>query len=62
MTDAQLDEMDAALGHPTRDPHGDPIPSREGKMPAVEITSLTSWQDEGPARIVHIEGGIVTLR
>jgi DtxR family transcriptional regulator, Mn-dependent transcriptional regulator len=55
MTDAQLDEMDAALGYPTRDPHGDPIPSREGKMPAVEITPLTSWQEEGPARIVHIE-------
>jgi DtxR family Mn-dependent transcriptional regulator len=55
MTDAQLNELDAALGHPTRDPHGDPIPSRAGKMPAVEITSLTAWQDEGPARIVHIE-------
>ena len=55
MTDAQLNEMDAALGHPTRDPHGDPIPSREGKMPVVEVTSLTAWQDEGPGRIVHIE-------
>lgn len=54
-TDAQLDELDAALGHPTRDPHGDPIPSREGKMPPVEITPITGWQDEGPARIAHIE-------
>ena len=54
-TDAQLDELDAALGHPTRDPHGDPIPSRDGRMPAVEITPLTAWQAEGPARIVHIE-------
>ena len=55
MTDDQLDEMDAALGHPTRDPHGDPIPSREGKMPSVEVTPVTAWQAEGPARIVHIE-------
>ena len=55
MTDAQLDELDAALGHPTRDPHGDPIPSRAGKMPAGEITSVTAWHDEGPARIVQIE-------
>lgn len=55
MTEAQLNEMDAALGHPTRDPHGDPIPSREGKMPSVEVTSLTALQEEGPARIVHIE-------
>ncbi|MGE5374779.1 MAG: FeoA domain-containing protein [Bacteroidota bacterium] len=55
MTDAQLDQMDAALGHPRRDPHGDPIPSREGKMPSVQVTSLNAWQEEGPARIAHIE-------
>lgn len=54
-TDAQLDDLDAALGHPTRDPHGDPIPSRDGKIPSVEITPVTAWQSEGPARIVHIE-------
>ena len=54
-TEAQLNELDAALGHPTLDPHGDPIPSREGKMPAVESQPLTAWQAEGPARIVHIE-------
>ncbi|HET9912530.1 MAG TPA: metal-dependent transcriptional regulator [Anaerolineales bacterium] len=54
-TDAQLDELSAALGHPTRDPHGDPIPTRDGKMPIVEITSVTAWQNDAPARIVHIE-------
>jgi DtxR family Mn-dependent transcriptional regulator len=54
-TDAQLDELSAALGHPRRDPHGDPIPTREGKMPFVQITPITAWQSEGPARIVHIE-------
>ena len=54
-TDVQLDELDAALGHPTRDPHGDPIPSRDGKMPSAESTPVTAWQVAGPARIVHIE-------
>jgi DtxR family Mn-dependent transcriptional regulator len=54
-TEAQLNELDAALGHPTLDPHGDPIPSREGKMPTVESQPLTAWQAEGPVRIVHIE-------
>lgn len=54
-TDSQLDELDAALGHPTLDPHGDPIPSRDGKIPSVEVTPLTAWQTDGPARIVHIE-------
>jgi len=54
-TEAQLNELDAALGYPTLDPHGDPIPSREGKMPTVESQPLTAWQAHGPARIVHIE-------
>jgi DtxR family Mn-dependent transcriptional regulator len=54
-TDAQLDELSAALGHPTLDPHGDPIPTREGKMPPVEITPITAWHPEGPGRIAHIE-------
>jgi DtxR family Mn-dependent transcriptional regulator len=54
-TDAQLDELSAALGHPTRDPHGDPIPTRDGKMPVVEITPVTAWQHDAPARIMHIE-------
>lgn len=55
LTEAQLDDLEAALGHPTRDPHGDPIPTREGKMPSVESMPITAWQAEGPARIVHIE-------
>lgn len=55
LTEAQLNELDAALGHPTLDPHGDPIPTREGKMPSVESMPITAWQAEGPVRIVHIE-------
>ncbi len=54
-TDAQLDELDAALGHPTRDPHGDPIPTREGTLPKAEGTPITAWQADRPARIVHLE-------
>jgi DtxR family Mn-dependent transcriptional regulator len=54
-TDAQLNDLDAALGHPTRDPHGDPIPTREGTLLKAEGMPLTAWQSEGPARIVHLE-------
>jgi DtxR family Mn-dependent transcriptional regulator len=54
-TDDQLDSLDAALGYPARDPHGDPIPRRDGKMASAEWSPLTAWQTEGPARIVHIE-------
>ena len=55
LTEAQLNDLDAALGHPTRDPHGDPIPSREGKMNRAEGMSITAWQADRPARIVHLE-------
>jgi DtxR family Mn-dependent transcriptional regulator len=51
----QLDRMEAALGHPSHDPHGDPIPTREGKLPLDEKTPITSWQADRPARIVHLE-------
>lgn len=49
------DRLDAHLGHPQRDPHGDPIPTREGDLPLLEATTLTEWPEGRPARIVHIE-------
>ena len=55
LTEAQLNELDAALGHPTRDPHGDPIPTREGKMNQTDGKPITAWQADRPARIVHLE-------
>lgn len=55
LTEAQLNDLDAALGHPTRDPHGDPIPTREGTLLKAEGIPLTAWQAEGPVRIVHLE-------
>jgi DtxR family Mn-dependent transcriptional regulator len=55
LTESQLDALDAAMGFPTRDPHGDPIPNREGKIPSQQAVPLTAWQAEGPARILHIE-------
>jgi DtxR family Mn-dependent transcriptional regulator len=54
-TTAQLDDLDAALGHPTLDPHGDPIPTREGTIARVEGTPVTDWSSDLPARIVHLE-------
>lgn len=55
LTDSQLDALDAALGHPVTDPHGDPIPTREGNLPKVEGTPITGWQADRPAKIVHLE-------
>ncbi|MBI1357596.1 MAG: hypothetical protein GC160_24915 [Acidobacteria bacterium] len=49
------DRLDAHLGHPQRDPHGDPIPTSQGELPGVEGVTLTEWPVGRPARIVHIE-------
>lgn len=35
------DRIDAMLGHPTTDPHGDPIPPKSGEMPAAEVRPLS---------------------
>lgn len=54
----EADEVDAmadSLNNPRFDPHGDPIPTREGEMPRRVLTSLASWPDGRVARIEHIE-------
>jgi len=43
VTDRLMERIDARLGHPTRDPHGDPIPTADGAAhlpPAVPLASL----------------------
>ncbi len=55
LTPDELDELEAALGHPSHDPHGDPIPARDGTLPHAEGTPLTAWPTDRPARIVHLE-------
>ncbi len=36
--------IDLLLGHPTRCPHGEPIPTPEGEMPAVHDASLVTME------------------
>lgn len=55
LTAAQVDELDTALGFPSRDPHGDPIPTRSGQLPANQGKPLTRWPVDLPGRVVHIE-------
>src|SRR5689334_18821907 len=38
------DRLDARLGHPTEDPHGDPIPSRSGEVVAAETQPLVDLE------------------
>jgi DtxR family transcriptional regulator, Mn-dependent transcriptional regulator len=46
--------VDAMLGHPTHDPHGDPIPQRDGSVPSTPGGPLTELEAEVPARISRI--------
>ena len=49
-----LDRLDALLGHPTTDPHGDPIPSRQGKMSSQVYATLATCAVVRRLRIVRI--------
>ncbi|MGE3841701.1 MAG: DtxR family transcriptional regulator [Vicinamibacterales bacterium] len=55
LTPEQVDRLESQLGHPTTDPHGDPIPTRDGEMSAIAATPLTAWPVEVPGLIVHLE-------
>ena len=55
LSPADADRLSAALGHPTLDPHGDPIPTREGVLAPAAGTPATSWPRGTLARIVHLE-------
>ena len=48
------DRLDDLTGHPTRCPHGEPIPSREGVMPEVHDTSLVNLQPVAHCRISRV--------
>ena len=46
--------MDALLGHPESDPHGDPIPSRHGKLSSQVYATLATCLTERAVRIVRV--------
>lgn len=56
MTVAQVNALDAALGHPLQDPHGDPIPNASGNFrPHDQGSPLPQWQEGKIVKIVHLE-------
>jgi DtxR family Mn-dependent transcriptional regulator len=44
-----------SLGNPRYDPHGDPIPDREGRLAAASAPTLLDWPEGQPALVVHLE-------
>ena len=54
LSDRLLDAIDEQLGHPRRDPHGDPIPSRDGAVEVPDAVLLSSLGAGSRGRVVRI--------
>ncbi|MBU0678467.1 MAG: metal-dependent transcriptional regulator [Verrucomicrobia bacterium] len=54
VSDRVIDRIDAMLGHPRVDPHGDPIPSPDGAFALVGTVSLAECPRKVPRTIVRI--------
>ena len=49
-----LDRIDAKLGYPTRDPHGDPIPAADGQVPTPPARQLSACADGDAGTVARI--------
>ena len=54
ISDKVLERIDVALGRPSVDPHGDPIPSAKGKVDASRYASLAGCELNKPFRVVRV--------
>lgn len=54
VSDMMLDRIDAKLGYPTRDPHGDPIPAADGQVPTPPARQLSACSDGDVATVARI--------
>ena len=54
ISDEVLDRLDALLGHPTTDPHGDPIPSPQGKLSSQVHATLATCEVGKELRVVRV--------
>lgn len=54
ISDKVLDRVDAMLGHPKTDPHGDPIPTRKGEVESTKAASLLDCEIGSEHAIVRI--------
>ena len=54
VSDKVLERIDALLGHPTVDPHGDPIPSAKGKVDSSRRHTLAECPVGVPLRVARV--------
>ena len=54
VSEALMDRIDAKLGFPQRDPHGDPIPARDGQVPTPPARQLWDCRDGEAGTVARI--------
>ncbi|AKE89784.1 DtxR family transcriptional regulator [Rhodococcus sp. WB1] len=54
VSDRLVAAIDAKLGHPERDPHGDPIPADDGTIPTPPARQLSAFVDGEHGRVARI--------
>ncbi|AKK07089.1 iron (metal) dependent repressor, DtxR family [Corynebacterium mustelae] len=57
VSDTFLDRIDRMLGHPTRDPHGDPIPDAQGNIETLSRQALSTVLPGQPVVVEQIHDG-----
>ncbi len=55
LSPSETAQLSASLGNPTHDPHGDPIPTAEGKIFDHGGRPLPSFGTDQPLLVVHLE-------
>ncbi|WP_328601545.1 metal-dependent transcriptional regulator [Nocardia terrae] len=54
VSETLMERIDAKLGHPDRDPHGDPIPSVDGAVPTPPARQLSDFDAGESGRVARI--------
>jgi DtxR family transcriptional regulator, Mn-dependent transcriptional regulator len=55
LSEEMEEKIDALLGRPALDPHGDPIPSREGTLALPPATRLSDLPDDLAATVARVQ-------
>ncbi len=55
LSSAEVERLAARLGQPRYDPHGDPIPTATGELPASAGIALAQLGDGAAGTVVHLE-------
>lgn len=56
-----IEKLDAFLGHPKSDPHGEPIPDQNGKMTEVKQTTLSEASVKKKATLLAVKNDSPTF-